>query len=270
MSPLNLTLKDALRQRVDASPLTPDRLAGRSPAQIAATELVAGNRRVCVGDLFDVSGDDPADLRLEGPCGKLDRIGAAMAAGRITVAGDAGDYLGLAMAGGRIEVHGNCGSHAACEMRQGFIHVHGSVGDFLGAALPGEPRGMRGGTVIVGGDAGERAGDRMRRGMLLIEGDAGDYCASRMGAGTIAVLGRLGANPGFAMSRGTVLTGGLRAGLLPTFNDCGVCELGFVELLARSWRGLPGRFGQLSGATSQVHRYMGDLANGGKGEILVR
>ncbi len=269
MTAFSFALREAPRQRLDVSALTPDRLSGLSREQIAAMELSSGNRRLRVGDLFDLRGDDVADLRFEGNCTKLDRIGAGMTGGSVTVAGEAGDYLGLAMAGGRIEVEGGCGSHAACALRNGVIQVRGSVGDFLGSALVGELHGMRGGTVVVGGDAGDRAGDRMRRGMLLIEGNAGDYCASRMTAGTLVVLGSVGANPGFAMLRGTVLAGALRQGLLPTFNDCGEHDLGFLNLLQRSWQGLPGGFGRSPAIPGRVRRYMGDLANGGRGEILL-
>ena len=269
MTALSFALREVPRQRLDVSALTPDRLSGLSRDRIAAIELSSGNRRLRVGDLFDLSGDDVADLRFEGSCGRLDRIGAGMTGGRVTVAGDAGDYLGLAMAGGRIEVEGGCGGHAACGLRSGVIHVRGSVGDFLGSALVGELHGMRGGTVVVGGDAGDRAGDRMRRGMLLVEGNAGDYCASRMTAGTLVVLGSVGANPGFAMLRGTLLAGALRQGLLPTFNDCGEYDLGFLNLLQRSWQGLPGGFGRSPAIPGRVRRYMGDLANGGRGEILL-
>lgn len=267
-----LVLKEVPRQRVDCSPLTPDRLAGLSRDDISAIELTSGNRRLRVGDLFELTGEDASDLVILNACDKLDRIGQSMRQGRITVEGDAGAWLGCGMAGGEIEVTGNAGAYAAAAMKKGSIHVRGNVGDFLAAALPGEPRGMAGGDVIVGGNAGDRVGDRMRRGVVMIEGDAGDYCASRMGAGTIAVLGRVGANPGFAMNRGTLLLRRLDSPLLPTFSDCGRHELGFLKLLLRSWEGLPGRFGALSLATSttsRVRRHVGDLANGGLGEILV-
>jgi formylmethanofuran dehydrogenase subunit C len=252
--------------------LTPDRLIGLDRAAVAAIELSCANRRATVADFFDVSGEDAADLRIEGACARLDRIGAGMTQGRITVAGDSGDYLGLGMAGGRIEVEGSCGSHAACEMRNGFIRIGGDAGDFVGAALVGSPAGMRGGTVLVGGNAGDRAGDRMRRGMLLVEGDAGAYCASRMLAGTIAVLGQVGSYPGFAMRRGTLLARKFSGGLLSSFNDCGAYELAFLRLLFKEWRRLPGpfgQFGQLADAPIRVRRHMGDRGNAGKGEILL-
>jgi formylmethanofuran dehydrogenase subunit C len=128
---------------------------------------------------------------------------------------------------------------------------------------------MQGGTVLVEGSAGDRTGDRMRRGTLLIEGDTGDYCASRMVAGTIAVWGRVGAFPGLAMRRGTVLLQHAPGEMVPTFNDCGEHPLSFLTLLVRSWRTLPGKFATIPDSRVRVRRYMGDLANDGRGEILV-
>jgi formylmethanofuran dehydrogenase subunit C len=269
MSRLMLALKEASQQRVDCSPLIPERLGGMSRGQIAAMELAAGNGRVRVGALFDMTGEDASDLVILNSCDKLDRVGQGMTHGCITVEGDVGAYLGQGMSGGEIEVSGNAGIFVAAQMKGGSIHVQGSAGDFLAAALPGEHRGMAGGDVIVRGNAGDRVGDRMRRGTVLIEGDVGDYCASRMGAGTIAVLGRVGANVGFAMNRGTLLLDQAPTQWLPTFNDCGAHELGFLRLLLNTWRSLPSRFASVPADATRVRRYVGDLANGGRGEILV-
>jgi len=62
MSALTLTLKAPLQQRVDCSPLTPDHLAGKSAAEIAAVELHCGNRKLRVDALFDIAGDDPSEI----------------------------------------------------------------------------------------------------------------------------------------------------------------------------------------------------------------
>ena len=50
------------------------------------------------------------------------------------------------------------------EYRRGFnpglkilSHIAGNAGDFLGAALPGNKMGMKGGTILVKGNVGERA-----------------------------------------------------------------------------------------------------------------
>jgi formylmethanofuran dehydrogenase subunit C len=261
-------LKDAPRQRVDCSALTPTRLEGRSLRDIAAIELPCGNRKPRVDALFDLLGEDTSNLVFRNPCEKLDRIGEGMVDGAIEVQGDAGAYVALGMRGGRVTVSGNCGAFAAAELKRGFVHIRGNAGDFLGGPLPGDRQGMRGGLVVVGGSVGDRCGDRLRRGSILVEGDGGDYCASRMIAGTIAVLGRLGHYPGFAMRRGTLLLRALPDSLPATFGDCGTHDLRFLPLLMRTWKGLDSWFAGLA-PRFRVHRLMGDLSCDGKGEVLV-
>jgi formylmethanofuran dehydrogenase subunit C len=107
----------------------------------------------------------------------------------------------------------------------------------------------------------------MLRGAVLIEGNAGDFCASRMLAGTIAVLGKTGSFTGCGMKRGTLLFSSVPA-MPATFNDCGVHDLNYLPLLIKSWQSLDSKFAKLA-PRSRVHRHMGDLANAGKGEILV-
>jgi formylmethanofuran dehydrogenase subunit C len=269
MSALVLTLRSRPAQRVDLSPLTDKPLAGRSPGDIATLALPSGNRTVQLGDLFEVAGTPGAEIEIRNSCDQLDRIGAGLTDGRVVVQGNAGAYLGVRLAGGTIVVNGSTGGWTASGMTDGLIQVTGNAGDFLGGAIPGDHQGMKGGTVVVGGNAGARTGDRMRRGTLLIEGNTGDYVASRMVAGTIAVWGTTGQFPGLAMRRGTLLLRRPPAELLPTFNDCGQYPLNFLTLLARAWRGLPGKFATLPDGGFPVRRYMGDLANGGRGEMLV-
>jgi formylmethanofuran dehydrogenase subunit C len=268
MSALTFTLKETPRQRVDLSPLTPDLLKGKSRAEISAIELACGNRRLRAGELFSISGDDASSLMIKNSCGKLDRIGQAMTAGSITIHGSAGAYIGFAMRSGIITVHGSVGAYAASGMTDGLLHIRGNADDFLAAAIPGERHGMKGGMVLVAGNAGDRVGDHMRRGAVLIEGDAGDFCASRMLAGTVAVLGKVPRFAGHGMKHGTLLLNSMPAELPATFNDCGANDLNFLTLLLKSWQTLDSKFAQLEPRT-RVRRYMGDLANAGKGEILV-
>lgn len=267
MSTLCLTLRAALRARVDLSPLTASPLAGKSRAEIGAIELFAGNQRTSVEALFSIEGESGGDIELRNCCDRLDGIGAGLTEGRLLVYGDAGARLGQDMTGGTILAAGNAGAYAGSGMKGGMLQIGGDAGEFAGGAIPGDHYGMRGGTLLVMGNAGARAGDRMRRGTLLIEGNAGDYLASRMIAGTIAVLGSVGQLPGLAMRRGTILL--LAPTALPaTFNNCGVYPLTVLTLLMRSWKKLPGRFSSLPDST-RVQRYMGDLANDGRGEILL-
>jgi len=266
---LTLTLRERPPQRVDMSPLSADQLAGKSAAQVGAIELACGNRKVRVDSLFTVSGNCHSEFEIRNGCDLLDRIGEGMTHGSILVRGDVGAYAGARMKGGHIQVDGNAGAYAATGMSSGLLRILGNAGDFLAAAIPGAHRGMEGGTVVVGGDVGDRVGDHMRRGMVLIEGNAGDYCASRMGAGTIAVWGSVGTAPGLGMRRGTLLLQALPGELLPTFGDCGTSTQGFLALLLRAWRPVSAKFGSISAARVRARRFMGDLANDGRGEILV-
>ena len=270
MSALTFRLKIESRQRIDLSPLTPDKLAGKQLADIEQIELQCGNRKLRVNETFEVSGEDASDIVIlnntHDHMTKLDHIGSQMVAGRITVLGNAGDYTGFEMRGGQLIVQGNVEAYASCSMSGGFMHIQGNAGDFLGAAIAGNRQGMKGGTVIVTGNAGDRVGDQMRRGLMLIEGSAGDYCGSRMIAGTIGILGGLGQYTAYAMRRGTLLLQETPA-LHTTIVDCGLHTLPFLNLMFKSFAGLPTRFAQLE--QNRVRRYAGDIANDGKGEILV-
>lgn len=268
MSALTLSLRTTMAQTVDMSPLTPDLLNGKSAHEIAAMGLVTGNRKLKVADLFDIAGSDSANMLIRNASGKLNRIGQGMTGGSITVEGNAGAYLGIGMRNGRIVVTGNTGAWTGSGMAGGDIQVKGSAGDFLGAAIPGDKQGMLGGTIVVEGNAGDRAGDHMRRGLLLIKGDAGDYCGSRMLAGTLAVGGKTGVGVAFGLKRGTLLFAHVPE-LSATFNDCGSHSISFLNLLHRQFRAAGGAAAEFAHKSDRVRRFMGDLANDGKGEILV-
>jgi formylmethanofuran dehydrogenase subunit C len=270
VSALVFTLKTPPRQRVDLTPLTPERLRDIAPGDIARIELASGNRRIPAGELFAVAPGDPAEIVIRNAVSRLDFIGRDMRDGAITVEGDAGAYLGQGLGGGRIRVTGSVGPWAAAEMQGGSIVIDGDAGDFLGAALPGAMRGMSGGLVAVRGRAGERAGDRMRRGIIVVHGAAGAYAGSRMIAGTLAILGHgSGAYPGLGMKRGTLLFPELPQSVLPSFVDCGTHELGFLSVLHRTLRDLDSDATANIALATRVRRYVGDTAADGKGEILV-
>ena len=266
MSALTFTLKIQPRQRIDLSPLTPDNLAGKPAADIAAIELYSGKQKLRVYTVFDIAGDDASNIVIKSSCSKLDFIGRGMKTGRITIQGDVGSYLGFQMRNGTIVLHGDADAFTASELAGGLIHIHGNVGDFLAAAIVGNKKGMKGGTVIVTGNAGERVGYQMRRGLLLIEGNVGSYCASRMLAGTIGVLGTVGGYVGYGMRRGTLLLTQTPV-LHATIQDCGSHTLPFLSLMFKSFGNLPTKFAKID--KNRVQRYAGDLANDGKGEILV-
>jgi formylmethanofuran dehydrogenase subunit C len=269
MTDLTLTMKYRPNQRVDMSPITCDKLAGLELAEIAAIELQNGKRKLRVDELFSISGSDVEKIHINNSFSKLDYIGHGLDGGSIRVTGDVGAYLAMNMRAGEITVSGNVGIYAACQMKNGFLQIMGDVGDFLGGALPGNKKGIQGGTVLIKGSAGDRVGDHMRRGMILIEGGTGDYCGARMTAGTIAVMGETGRNIGYGMRRGTLLL--WQQPKVPvTFGDCGTHTFSFLPMLFKAMAQFDSKFSDSSQHFNRVHRYGGDIAGIGRGEILVR
>lgn len=269
MTTLTFTLIAPPAQRVDMSPLVCQNLEGLDLDTIAAIELQCGKRKLRVDQLFYINGSNTQDILIADSTDKLDFIGKELNGGSISVQGNAGAYLGMQMKAGTINVSGDAGLYAACEMKNGLIQIEGDAGDFLGGALPGNRQGMKGGTVLVKGNVGQRAGDHMRRGQILIEGNAGDYCGSRMVAGTIAVMGTVGRYAGYAMRRGTLLLWN-QPQLSATFNDCGSHTLAFLPMFFASFKSLNSKFADTSAAFNRVRRYGGDMAETGRGEILVK
>jgi len=267
VTPLVLTLHQRPEQRLDLSPLVPQRLAGKSANEIARIELQTTRVRVTVGDAFRLRMGDAQHVRIEGACDRLDQVGAGMSAGAIDVAGDVGIRAGRLMTGGRLMIHGNAGHWTASAMKGGEIEITGSAGDHVGGPLAGEVAGMRGGLVIVRGNVGARAADRLRRGMIVVEGGAGEYAGSRMIAGTLILRRKAGALPGYLMKRGTIILGEGARALSPTFADCGVHRLVAMRLVGAYLK-------PYSAATAALlrrplRRFAGDMAVSGHGEIFV-
>jgi formylmethanofuran dehydrogenase subunit C len=107
----------------------------------------------------------------------------------------------------------------------------------------------------------------MRRGTIVIKGNAEDFLGARMAAGTICLFGQAGLRTGGGMQRGMIVC--MRpVELLPTFAyDCIYAPV-FLRILLK---GL-GHLG-VQPTQEQAHgsyrRYHGDLAETGKGEILI-
>ncbi len=192
-----------------------------------------------------------------------------MSYGSIEVKGHVGDFLGQYMQGGHIKVYGDAGSWAGCSMENGRIDITGNVGDYLAAGLPGDPYGMSDGLIYVSGNAGDRVGDRLRRGFIIIRGKAGDYCGSRMVAGTIIVLDKAGKYPGFGMKRGTIIMAKKPRHIAATFKSCGNLKIQFLRLLFKQLSEISDQFSFFEKYRPEAHRFAGDLASNGKGEILI-
>lgn len=269
MKPLTLRLKVRPPCRIDAAPLSPRGLAGKSRAEIERIALGGWNETFAVGALFAVRGEDAGRVVLQDLEGSFLRVGAGLDGGELTVVGHSGDYAGESMTGGAMTVNGDAGDYLGVGMTGGTITCTGNAGAFTGSGRPGELRGMAGGAIVIRGSAGDRIGDRMRRGLLLVEGSVGDYCAARMLAGTLVALGAVGSNPAYLMRRGTVIFADRAVDLLPTFNHSGDSELLAIRLLLQSLARYGPAFKPLAGQADRLSRWVGDLGAGGKGEVLV-
>ena len=231
--------------------------------------VVCGNATLALAELFCLEALASGALVFDADLSRFDRVGWQMSGGLIRVEGSVGHYAGGCMSAGELAVKGHAGALAACEMAGGSLTVEGNVGDFAASTLPGSMDGMRGGSLVVKGHAGARFGDRMRRGSALVFGDAGDFLAARMVAGKIAVGGSAGAHAGYGMRRGSVVVAAgpaaLRPGptFVPALADAGV----IWQLLARDLARHGGPFAGL--ATMRIERHLGDVAVGGKGELML-
>jgi len=254
---------------VEAPCISPDSLAGKSRAEAAKLPVLWGNREKTLGDLFKVSAGKgaPDHVMVEGDVSVIKHIGARMTRGKLTIKGNAGMHLGREMDGGEISVSGNAGDWAGAEMGGGLIHIQGSAGDLAGSAYRGSSAGMKGGAIIVDGNAGNEVGELIKGGNIAVKGDLGSFAGALMSGGLIACFGRVDQRTGAGMTNGTILT--LNAPkMLPTFKFTRVYN---PKLLRPRLEGLKkGGF-----PIKKVHieglydRYEGDLANDGKGRIIV-
>jgi formylmethanofuran dehydrogenase subunit C len=269
MKPLVFTLRNIPEAPVDLGPLIPDLLAGMKAAQINRLKLAHGKKSVSVAQLFSVTGMDTANIQIRRGCDKLLYIGKGMTHGNIEVSGDAGDFSGQHMRGGTIRIYGNAGSWVGNSMYGGLMEIHGNVESYLGAGMPGAAHGMSNGLIYVNGNAGDRIGDRMRRGTIIIRGNVGNFCGSRMQAGTIVALNKTGDYPGWNMKRGTIVLAGQPAHMAATFMSCGELKMQFLRLLFKQLSELGNEYAFFKNYSPASHRFAGDLANNGKGEILI-
>ena len=261
------TLKYRPRWSLDLSALTPDRLSVAE--NVADIALTYGSKPVRVGELFTISGEDTERIELRRTTELVTRIGAGMSRGHISVKAHGGSYLGHGMKGGAIQVNGDCGDWLGCDMHWGRIDVEGDAGDHIGAGAHTGLYGMRDGLITVWGNAGARIGEKMRRGMIMIGGNAGDFSGAGMVAGTILILGKAGKLPGYGMKRGTIILGKRPDKLGATLASCGALKMEYLRLFFKQLSRMGSRYRFFRNFGPEVRLYTGDLANDGKGEIMV-
>lgn len=203
--------------------IKPDEFAGLSEREIADIEIQKGNRRVKLGELFQVEGDGSAKaeeltIRLVGDLSKVRQVGFDMRSGRIVVEGPIGLLTGEHMRGGTIEVHGDAGSWLGARMLGGQIIVHGSAGHYVGSAYRGARDGMRGGSIAIHGSAGYELGNFMRGGSIEVHGSVGLFPGIHMQGGAILIKGDCEGRPGAFMRGGKIIICGHVPAILPGFN----------------------------------------------------
>ena len=273
---LVLTLRRLPTVPLEAEVLSPDRLVGLDPSAIAALPVFHGKRSYPLGEFFRVEIVGPPApsalpdtfvMDIHGDLSKVKWVGRSMSRGQLRIYGPAGMHLGAYMSGGQIEVFGRAGDWVGAEMTGGTILIHGDAGGQLGAAYRGSSVGMRGGLILVDGSAGIEIGMRMRRGTIVVRGAVRDFAGLQMTGGTIFLLGGAELRTGAWMTRGTIVTL-TPITLLPTFTHSCLYRPTFLSLYARYLQpyGIHIPHGSHHGF---YHRWLGDAAVPGKGEILI-
>lgn len=216
-----------------------------------------GNRERLLEELFFVTVEGPAvspdqvEIVLSGDTGRIKRVGEYMNAGRIVVEGDIGMHCGNFMSAGEIVVRGNADAWLGREMRGGQILCEGNAGDYCGAGYRGEKRGVRGGRIEVMGSAGDFVAEYLSGGEVIVHGDCGDLPGVEMRGGTL-VIGGSCTRPCGNMTGGTCMVFGEAREILPSFVREGTAEVEF------------------GGKRYRMAVYRGDIANRGKGTLMVR
>lgn len=267
MSTLILTQRSPTPQRLDLSGLIPERLAGLGLAQIARLPIHVGNRAEPLGELFVIDGSPGMSLTVVPAADNLDGLGSGMRDGELRVEGNAGRRAATSLTGGSVVITGDADDEAGSGMSGGRLTIAGDAGMRLGGPTTGATQGMSGGMILVRGSAGARAGERLRRGTIVIAGDCGNDAGVNMIAGTLAIIGTAGRMTGSGMRRGTILLTHAPASVPATFADNGLQDLTFTELLLREIAAMTD-IGPWA-VPRPAHRLLGDIADGGMGEILL-
>jgi len=243
---------------IEGKNISPDVFANKSTKEIAALEMWEGNRKLSLGDFFDIKMDDSSSeeltIKIEGNVSKVRNIGFRMSMGQVIVDGDVGMHLGEEMSGGSIAVSGNAGSWAGSQMKDGTIEIKGNAGNYIGAAYRGSTKGMNGGKVIIHGNAGHEVGCFMRDGLIKILGDVGIFAGIHMNNGTIFVKGTSQGRAGAQMTNGKIILAGHSEDVMPTFTIEEIKENVKVD-----GEKIEGPF----------YRFTGDMADNGKGKLFV-
>jgi formylmethanofuran dehydrogenase subunit C len=261
---ITLTLKRESNIPLDGDVITPDTFHDKTNAKIKSTLIVWGNKKLPLGEFFNVDGEKSSSITVIGNCDKVKLIGHKMSFGSILIKGNAGYNTGSYMTGGTLEIGGNTRDYLGAMMEGGQIICNGNTGHFLGGAYKGESSGMEGGEIIVHGNAGHEVGGFMRRGLIVVGGNCGDFPGIFMLAGTVVIIGQSGDRAGANMVRGTVVLM-KDAPILPSFYENSLLRSPAIDVLLNRIS----RFGINANPGQTFRRFNGDVNQIGKGEILV-
>lgn len=259
MKEITLTIKRELQLPVDASAISPDKLAGQSIKEIEGIKIWEGNRQVAFADIFKVSektegSGNEITIRVVGNAAKIRKIGYRTSTGSIIVEGNAGMYVGEEMSGGSILVTGDAGSWLGTKMKGGQIEIKGSAGDLVGAGYRGTTLGMKVGTILIRGNAGQEVGCWMQNGTIRIKGNTGLLPGIHMRDGTIVIEGNCEGRAGGQMKSGKIIICGKTPAVLPSF--------AFEEIRERV------KFGEEK-ITGPFYMFSGDMNENGNGKLSV-
>jgi len=234
-------------------PIEADSIVPRNFLNGTDIQVWKGNKELSLAEVFSVSVEGDAasagdvEVILKGDTSRIKRVGEYMDAGRIIIEGDIGMHCGNFMSGGTIEIGGNADGWLGREMRGGAIICRGNAANYCASGYRGEKKGMTGGTLEVFGSAGDFAAETLSGGTVTIHGNAGDMAGVEMHDGTLVIKGDCRRACG-NMSGGTAIVLGTVYEMLPTFRKTGTVVRDGATLTA----------------------FTGDVANRGKGNLLVR
>ena len=236
---ITLKLKINLDMTLDADSITPDNFAGKKTDEIQKFSVFYGNRKMELGEFFDISGKTgttPAEtsIIIEGDCYRVYRIGEKMSAGEIIIKGNCGMHVGNTMSGGKITVEGNAGPWAGAMMdgsgEGGTLTINGDAGDHCAGGYRGNWIGVNNGKIIVKGKVGVESGSWMRatksrKKYPVFEcGSADIYLGIHNHGGTIICHGDAVGRTGADMARGQIFVKGKVSRMLPSFKSLGATK----------------------------------------------
>ncbi|QSZ66513.1 formylmethanofuran dehydrogenase subunit C [Methanofollis aquaemaris] len=213
-----------------------------------------GNKERRLDEVFEIEMEGTAtsvnevEVVLRGDTSRVKRVGEYMDGGRITIEGDIGMHCANFMAAGTIEVMGNAGGWFARELRGGTVICRGDAGHYCAAGYRGEKKGMRGGKVEVFGSAGDFTAEHLFGGEVIVHGNCGDMPGVDMQGGFLTIHGDC-SRPCGNMTDGRCMVLGCASEMLPTFK----------------------KQDEVNGPDGlSLTHFTGDVANRGKGNLLVR